>query len=111
MSCPRSRAARPRASAASRHRTSDISGSCLMTRRTDLDGTIHDYCHDAAGRLVGEETRVGSTTTRSITYDYDAVGNRLRRQASGGTAMVASTWNMPTHRPSYTGLRSKLRSR
>lgn len=50
---------------------------------TEADGSVETYTYDGLNRLVGE-TRVGSTP-RTITYTYDAVGNRRTVKDNGVT--------------------------
>jgi RHS repeat-associated protein/uncharacterized repeat protein (TIGR01451 family) len=50
-------------------------------RSTEADGTVETYAYDALERLVGE-ARNGSRP-RTITYEYDAVGNRTQMVRDG----------------------------
>jgi YD repeat-containing protein len=49
------------------------------TRRTSLtlpNGVITEYAYDAASRLTGLTYKLGSTPLGTLTYVYDANGNR-----------------------------------
>ncbi len=47
------------------------------TTVTEADGSVESYGYDGLGRLISEQ-RTGASA-RDIGYEYDAVGNRLRR--------------------------------
>ncbi len=51
------------------------------TQVTEADGSMMSYSYDADGQLLSE-TRTG-TNAYSITYTYDALGNRLTKSENG----------------------------
>ena len=58
-----------------------------ITQVTEASGKVRGYTYDAAGRLLTETTQVGAQI-QTITYGYDAVGNRTSRTDQDGT----KTW-------------------
>jgi RHS repeat-associated protein len=78
-------------------------------RRTSLtlpNGVITEYAYDAASRLTGLTYKLGSTPLGTLTYAYDANGNRT---VLGGTwartglpaAVASATYNAANHQLTF----------
>jgi RHS repeat-associated protein len=59
------------------------------TRVTEASGRIVDYTYDALYRIVSEAITDPALGDETITYSYDAVGNRVSRTDSAGLATYA----------------------
>lgn len=53
---------------------------------TELDGSTTHYAYDATGQLLSE-TRENGSTTWNLLYEYDAVGNRVKKVDNGETTI------------------------
>src|SRR6266850_1894983 len=78
-------------------------------RRTNLtlpNGVVTEYAYDAASRLTGLTYKLGSTPLGTLTYAYDANGNRT---VLGGTwartgmptAVASATYNAANHQLTF----------
>jgi len=78
-------------------------------RRTSLtlpNGVVSEYAYDAASRLTVLTYKLGTTTLGTLTYTYDANGNRT---ALGGTwartglptALASATYNAANHQLTF----------
>jgi len=60
-----------------------------LTQRTDARGLVTQYFYDAAGQLTKLEHWDGMILVDTVTYSYDAVGNRLTMVDPTGTTSYA----------------------
>jgi RHS repeat-associated protein len=78
-------------------------------RRTSLtlpNGVVTEYAYDAASRLTGLTYKLGSTPLGTLTYSYDANGNRT---VLGGTwartglptTLASATYNAANHQLTF----------
>jgi RHS repeat-associated protein len=82
-----------------------------INRRTSLtlpNGIVTEYSYDAASRLTGLTYKLSGTTIGTLTYSYDAEGNRT---AVGGTwartslpaALTSATYNAANQQTAFGG--------
>jgi len=76
--------------------THSLTGDLLKVEENS--GRSVEYAYDVLGRLIGETITDGVEGDRTITYTYDAVGNRLERNDSveGVTAYTYNSRNQLT---------------
>ena len=60
-----------------------------VTRITEADGRQVDYQYDALDRLTRETITPAAGPVQTVSYTYDAVGNRLTRTDAAGTLTYA----------------------
>lgn len=56
-------------------------------------GAVTSYAYDSRNRLISAAEKVGSSSSASWAYQYDADGNRTRQVRSGATGATAGTIN------------------
>jgi RHS repeat-associated protein len=80
-----------------RQTTYQYDAASHLSQRTDARGLVTKYSYDAENRLVQVQHWNGSTPLDSVSYTYDAVGNRLTLQdPTGTTSYVYDALNRPT---------------
>jgi RHS repeat-associated protein len=78
-------------------------------RRTSLtlpNGVVTEYSYDAASRLVGQTFKNGAAVLGTLSYGYDAAGNRLQTGGSWArtgipSALSGATYNAANHQVTF----------
>jgi YD repeat-containing protein len=72
-----------------------------LTSSTDRDGRVRNISYDALGRETGETWSGTGVTPNTLTYTYDAAGNRLTSaDANGAYTMAYDALNRMTSQQS-----------